>query len=321
RTKAPIHVWRAPVLQSTVGATVLVPAISGPKDVSSGIQRQLIATAPSNVGRSTTLIDPDELTHMGENKIALVSFDEQDPSDLVVSHQARQADADFILQGEILLDRRPGPNEHGSDQAPNARRLLCSWRLVPTSDTAAQNANGSPMGEPVAFSLDQAIDKYPDLALARDPDAALQAAVVRGSLELITPWVDRERIQLDVPFGMLGSRTIRKANGLARQGRWAEAEQLWQEAHDRFPWSSAASHNLALASVAKQDFSAARTLARRAVRLKPTRRHQRTLAWVEQTQRAYHDAFQLADPPEGWSITRSATASNRNEFPNGNDGG
>ncbi|MEM6472481.1 MAG: hypothetical protein AAF802_23165, partial [Planctomycetota bacterium] len=47
RTKAPIHVWRAPVLQSTVGATVLVPAISGPKDVSSGIQRQLIATAPS----------------------------------------------------------------------------------------------------------------------------------------------------------------------------------------------------------------------------------------------------------------------------------
>ncbi|MFG0261604.1 MAG: hypothetical protein ACF788_04360, partial [Novipirellula sp. JB048] len=63
-------------------------------------------------------------------------------------------------------------------------------------------------------------------------------------------------------------------------------------------------HNLALAAAAAQDFSQAKRLARKAVRQYPLPMYQRTLVWIEQAQRQYHQAFNLPDPPEGWFVTR-----------------
>jgi tetratricopeptide (TPR) repeat protein len=232
--------------------------------------------------------------------VALVSYDDDaDQSDLALLSKARRHGFDYILRGEILPDRRP------RSIAEAGRQLTVSWRLLPVDPQLQAAESDRAGGMPIVVNLDDALQRYPDLALVDDDEAALHAAVIRDTLPLIVPSVQRTRVQLEIPYLLPGARRIRRGNAYARAGRWAEAEAHWRQALERFPFSSVAVHNLAIAAVAKQDYRTARQLARKAVRMKPTRLHQRTLVWVEQMQRAYHQAFDLPDPPEGWLVTRS----------------
>ncbi|WP_182865546.1 tetratricopeptide repeat protein [Rhodopirellula sp. JC639] len=298
---APIHVWAPPTLQSTVGHSVMVPKIVGPRELADPIHEKLLQAAPSDTGRSTRLVSAEQASRSateGDSGISLVSYCGDDESDLALAKTAQQSHIDFILRGEILPDPRPRSITEAG------KRLTVSWRLSSVgADRQAQSA-GRPLGQPIVVELESAFKRYPDLALAADQDAALQAAVVRDTLPLITPTVWRDRVQLEIPYLLPGTQGIRQGNALAVAGRWGEAEAKWQEVRDRYPFSSVAVHNLAIAAVARQDFGQARSLARRAVRMKPTKLHQQTLVWVERTQRAYHEAFGLSDPPEGWSVTR-----------------
>lgn len=304
RMGAPIHVWQPPVLQSTVGKTVVVPPLSGPPETANAIHKQLLASTPRDAGRQTTLVDPQQLppANVTPSGIALVSYEDNDVSDLAINAQARRAGADFVLRGEILADRR-----RGNTGASSNPRLLLSWHLTPLiSERDTKSTRPPEDGCPVALNLETSLERYPDLHLAGGPEEVLRAAAVREAIPLITPSVQRDRVQLEIPYGFLGSREIRRGNLSARQGRWAEAEASWKSVYQKYPWSSVAVHHLAIAAVARQDFSEARRLAKKAVRMRPTKLHKETLVWVEQTQRAFHEAFELPDPPEGWSITRSA---------------
>jgi len=173
-----------------------------------------------------------------------------------------------------------------------------SWRLTSLAD------GGDAAGMPLVVHPEQAVERYPDLALITDPQQRITAAAVRDTYRLLTPWIDRQRMLLSQPFLMPGSRDVRRGNLAARAGRWGEAEQIWQNVWDKHPTQIAALHNLALAAAAGQDFSRAKQLARRAVRLRPTSLHKNTLVWIELMQRDYHESFHLPDPPEGWFVSR-----------------
>ncbi len=162
----------------------------------------------------------------------------------------------------------------------------------------------SNQGQPIVVDVESSIQRYPDLALLENQNEILASAAARETFRLITPSVDRKRVQLAIPYAMLGSRDVRRGNLAARSGKWSEAEQIWSKVLDRHPLQAAAAHNLALAAVAGQDFSRAKKLARQAIRLQPTSLHQQTLVWIELKQRDYHQAFQLPDPPEGWFVTQ-----------------
>lgn len=280
----------------------MVPRLIGPKEIAEPIHEQLIAASPKDRGRSTELISAEDVKQSAqktsEHGIALVSYDENDESDLALMTAGREQNLDFVLRGQIIPDRRPRPIREAGD------RLTVSWSLVPLNRSGKPAESDRQPGQPVIVDFESAIKKYPDLSLAENKEAALRAAMVRETLPLFTPSVQRDRVQLEIPYVTPGSKLIRKGNALARAGRWGEAEAVWKQVSEKYRFSSVAVHNLAIAAAAKQDFSTARKLASKAVRMKPSSLHQQTLVWVEKTQRMYHEAFELSDPPEGWFVTR-----------------
>ncbi|MCC9604032.1 hypothetical protein LOC67_26055 [Stieleria sp. JC731] len=316
RVTAPVHRWQEPQLGSTVAQTVLLPEIVGPSETARSLQKRLIDATPRDDGRAFKLVSLDTLenetlaesaaqseTPSGENSIALVSHQEQIKSDVSLLPLAKSHDVQYLLRGEILTQRRAIPIDQVNE------RLTVSWCLTPIAGHEKENP-GSPEklnqnGTPVVVTFDAAIEKYPDLAWLNDRQAVLEIAMVRETMALIAPSIQRDRLRLDTPWISPGSLHTFLGNHYASTGRWPEAETQWQKALRWNPLSTAAMHNLAIAKAAKQDFSAARQLAKRAILFAPTKRHQRTAVWVETAQRSYHEAFALGTPAEGWSVTRS----------------
>ena len=292
RLDAPIHHWEPAKLESTVGKRVVVSAVAGSEEIAADVREKLFEFAPAEPGRETSLIDA--MTLQGKSEIQLVSASDSEPNDVALASVAKREGAEFLLRGEIIQTRtalRPKSEED--------RTLKISWRL-----TALDNIHPGG-GSPVVVDVRSAIDRYPDLAVVSDYDEVLINAAVRDTYRLITPSVTRDRVQLDIPYLLPGSRAVRQGNLLARGGRWGEAEAIWSGVVEKYPSQVAAIHNLALAAAAGQDFSRAKKLARKAVRLQPTKVHRQTLVWIELKQRDYHESFQLPDPPEGWFVTES----------------
>jgi len=314
RMGVPIYVWKPPEIASAVGKRVVLQSVNGPADIAEPLTADLLASVPRDVGRATTIVPADQLD-IG-SMVALASATDGEPSDLLVASAARRQQFDFVLRGEVLQQtdapkprkptlperkQRPG-SEQSSDPAAHAAisdptRLSLSWRLTGLD---GQTGGG---GSTVIVELDSAVKQYPELALRTDTAQILAAAAARETFRLFTPSIDRRGVQLAIPYFVPGSREVRRGNVTALQGRWSEAEQIWQDVLDTHPTQAAAAHNLALAAVARQDFSAAKELARRAIRQQPTPLHKHTLVWIELRQREYHQAFGLPDPPEGWFVT------------------
>ena len=294
-------------MESTVDQTVMVSKIIGPPEVADSIQKRLLNAAPSDLGRRTTLCDVTDVYKQDQQHrlqsdeagaIALVAYNEETESDLELITVARRQRIDYVLRGEILADRMARP------LADAGNRLAVSWRLTPTDPNEQASQVGKRLGTPVVVTYEAAIKKYPDLAYVAEKQDVLEVAVIRETLPMICPSVQRDDVTLETPFLLPGSRLVRRGNRLATMGRWAEAESEWTEALRWNPWSSVAMHNLSIAKVAKQDFSSARKLARRSILFRPSKQHQRNAVWVEQAQRDFHEAFELPEPPEGWSVTR-----------------
>ena len=285
----PIHVWQPPVLQSTVGKRVVVSPVAGPDSLADDLNQQLLAQAPRDTGRKTTLLEASTLQPV--HPLRLVSATDEEPSDLVLAAASKQAGYEYSLRGEILADRYP--DQTGTEN----RDLTVSWRLM---DLQTNRPVG---GQPITVEVDSAIQQFPDLATITDPQTVLITAAVRETYGLITPTVQREHVQLAIPYLTPGSRQVRRGNAEALAGQWNVARQIWSEAAEKHPSQTAAFHNLAIAAAAAQDFSTAKRLARVAVRRSPFGQAERTLVWIEFKQRAYHEAFDLPDPPEGWFVT------------------
>ncbi|MDM4017730.1 tetratricopeptide repeat protein [Roseiconus lacunae] len=319
RVTAPVHRWVPPVLDSAVDQSVLLSEIVGPPQVVASLEERLLDAVPRDAGRRFDLISIDRLQEQSQAEsptgpIALVAHQESVPSDVSLIPLAKQQGIKYLLRGEVLPQPGPVPIANASE------RLAVSWCLTPIDEAASQgqltsSADGntksaaSPaqqqMGIPLVITLESAIEKYPDLGLVSDKQTALEIAMVRETLPLLSPSIRRDRVRLDQPIWLLGSSHVHRGNRFAATGRWQEAEREWRTALRWNPLSTAAMHNLAIAKVAKQDFSAARKYARKSIRFGPTKRHQRTAVWVEKSQRDYHEAFELADPAEGWMVTRS----------------
>ena len=309
RMGVPIHVWQPPMLKSTVGKTVVLQAVAGDEQTAKAIKEKLLATVPSDPGRETIIIQPDDLQR--DSMVQLASSSDDGTSDVALASVAKRQNVDFILRGQVLthpqtddssVDRSDAPadwNQTTEDHriVTENPQLTMSWRLTSVSNQPSNH------GQPVVVDVKSAVDRYPDLALLADQNEILSSAAARETFRLITPSVDRTRVQLAIPYMIPGSSQVRHGNLAALAGRWAEAKQIWSSVLDRYPMQAAAAHNLALAAVASQDFSSAKALARQAIRLQPTPLHQRTLVWIELQQRAYHHSFNLPDPPEGWFVT------------------
>lgn len=301
RTGAGVHVWQPPILESAVGKRVAIGPVVGPKEVAQPIRQAMLDQAPSDAGRALTAIDPEKLNH--SETIRLVSGT-SDVNDIALSSAARRESVDYILRGQVL-SRRTTTDVDGDGQAdfdPDVP-LAVSWRLMAVADD--RHAGGAP----VIVDVKSAIETYPDLALVGDPAVQLATASVRDAYRLVTPSIVRDRVQLAIPYVIPGSKETRRGNALAMQGRWGEAEAIWQTVVDDHPSQIAALHNLAIAAAAGQDFSRAKTLVRKAIRRQPTPLHKNTAVWIEQQQRRYHEAFGLPDPPEGWFVTRATVES------------
>ncbi|WP_146600920.1 tetratricopeptide repeat protein [Novipirellula aureliae] len=297
-TRAPIHFWSPPEIQSAVGKRVAVSKVSGPEAIADKIHTQLLANSPRDPGRSLELVDYEKL--QAHSTIQLVSAIDDQTSDVALASAARRQGYDYILRGEVLAGRqhrRISPNLNQGD-AKQVDQLTMSWRLM------SMNESNRSSGRPVVIDEASAVDLYPDLAFVPNPTDRLVSAAVRETYRLITPSIDRQKVILAVPVVFLGSAAVRRGNVEARKGNWAKAEQIWSEVAKKHPLQAAAVHNLALAAAAAQDFSRAKRLARQAIRQHPTTMYKETLVWIEQRQRDYHKAFNLPDPPEGWFVTR-----------------
>ena len=325
RMSVPIHVWQPPVLESTVGKTVVIQSVDGPREATDPIKQKLLATVPRDVGRATSIVTSDTLRPKRgtfDSKVMLASATDEDNSDVAVASLARRQGVDFVLHGQVLTAPTPTPSDSGSSQPVGKRsplptdprriisdgqqqaeslddpRLTLSWRLT------AVGEEPSNQGRPISVDLKSAVDRYPELAYVDDAQEVLYSAAARETYRLITPSVDRTRVQLAIPYGLPGSRKVRRGNIAAINGNWAEAERIWGEAWHRHRWQAAAIHNLAIAAAAGQEFSRAKQLARQAIRLQSLPLHKQTLVWIELRQRDYHRAFGLPDPPEGWFVTQ-----------------
>jgi hypothetical protein len=284
----PIHMWQPPQLESTVGKRVVLSTVAGPDDVAGPLKQELLAMAPRDAGRATALVDASSLRDSAE--IRLVSATDAEPNDVAIASAARREGIDCVLRGEVIENRYP--REDG-----NQAKLKVSWRLTSLSDQPTV------CGSPVVVDVESAIDRYPDLAFVGDDNQILTAAAARDTFRLITPSVDRDRVQLAIPYLLPGSKEVRRGNAAALAGRWGEAETIWTAVAEKHPLQIAAIHNLALSAAAGQDFSRAKQLARKAIRLHPSADYKQTLVWIELKQRDYHKAFGLPDPPEGWFVT------------------
>lgn len=282
----PIHVWQPPQLESTVGKTVAISKVIGPRETADLVEARLLEMAPADSGRETTFIQSESLQDKSE--IQLVSWSDEEPNDVALASVARQEGIDYVLRGEVLENRI---QRDGEDP------LIVSWQLTSIAE------NRSAGGRPIVVETESAIDRYPDLAFASERESLLANAAVRDTFRLIVPWVERQRVDLAIPYFLPGSEEVRRGNAAALAGRWADAAQIWTEVAEKHPTQVAATHNLAIAAAAAQDFSRGKLLARKAIRRQPTKLHKETLVWIEQMQRRYHNSFNLPDPPEGWFVS------------------
>lgn len=295
RLAAPIHVWQSPLIESTVDKQVVVSSVAGPEDVAGVVRQKLLRMAPRDLGRSTQLIDYQDLQPRSE--IRLVSATDHEPSDLALASVGRDIGADYLLRGE-LLRRRESRLDDESGGVADIDSVTISWCMTSLKDG---NHGG---GLPITVNTKLAIENYPDLAFLGDVDEILTTAAVRESFRLMVPSIRRERIEIENAYFLPGSREIRRGNILASTGQWGEAERIWSSVLSKYPFQIPAMHNMALAAAAAQDFSRAKQLARRAIRLHPSKLHQSSLVWIETRQRDYHKSFDLPDPPEGWFLTK-----------------
>jgi hypothetical protein len=298
---APMHVWKAAHVPKPGLVRVAVAPIGGS---SNATDRLLVAMQRAQPQPSPLIaaVYPQELSEIGG--IQLVSFDNQ-PNDMATLSSARRGGLDYVLQGHVLdseLDiPPPDPNERKRfrlfKKKEKLEHMTVRWTIIDVP-------SGQRVGEKT-ISLDrkQAEKLYPDMAFhTQSNDAKVLTASARQSWSFVAPTTDQVQATLDLPWVSLGSSQVRKGNGYARQGNWELAEREWQDVAKLHPRNKAAWKNLSLAAVAREDFRLARDRLKHADTWLPGDSTFPTLTWIEQRQRDYHQAMDLAPPPEGWSL-------------------
>jgi hypothetical protein len=321
-----MHAWRAPAMAAqghrADHSRVALAHVQGPNEVADAVEERMRQRIPFESAH-VELVDPEGLDRAAA--IRLVSSS-GDVSDIAALDGARNQNARYLLFGEVASRvRRAQPGEVRSGQrSPTLNgpagepqvhlvdgRLAMHWRVydVATGVTIARHTH--------SFDADSAKKKYPDLEVFAGSETELLAdAAARDAWQLVAPMVQTERARLALPWLTPGAATIRRGNLLAYQQQWPEAERQWQLALDRYPWSQAARHNLAIAAAAREDFAAARGLSQTAMKWWPSNHYKQSYVWLESLRRDYHQAHQLPDPVDGWPLSPPPpTSHDPNEVP------
>jgi len=307
RAAAPIHVWSPPKLASAVGAKVAIAPIRGDTKIARPLGEAMLRTQPRDVGRNVVAIDSRRLQN--DEVIRLVSSAEGETSDIALATLARRNGIDFVLVGEVIrsTDRRNNADNVPWDDLPwdIANKLVTSIENTATDSSADETGLIRVSWSLMDVRRGVPLNGLPVVTLGNPSDPSDESIdlAAQSAWELVVPHVIRDHTELIAPRLTIGSREIRKGNVAAAAGDWNRAEQIWLAVLKRSPRNHAAKHNLAVAAVARQDYSAARQHISAALTASSSSIYRSTSVWIEQSQRDYHTAFGLPDPPEGWAAT------------------
>lgn len=291
-------------------ARIAIAPIAGNRSLAHSIEDAMFAQRPQS-RVDIAVFTPEQLL---ENSAVRLASTAPLTSDILSLGAARNAGAEFLLQGEILnatvdlaSTEQPAKPEKVNwnqayfrkpkDSAKKQESILLSWRVIDvktskTIETASFN-----------LSTQAAIKLYPDLDFVEhDQSQLLISAAARETWKTVCPYVAKEKVELASPWLLPGSFFVRRGVSAARKGQWELAEQRWQTAAKLFPFNSAAQHNLAIAYAAREDFPAAKQQLQKAAGLFSYRLPSQTLFWLDQQHRNYNRAHQLGKPGEGWAF-------------------
>jgi hypothetical protein len=294
RMTAPMTVWEPPLNRARTFGSIAMSPIAGPAEVTGKLHEAMIVNQPQ-AGQPIAFLHPQLLQEM--TSIQLASFDGQ-PSDIAGLSAARRANADVLLQGQVLRvnTEPPPPRKSPLDKSPQpSEQISLSWAVIDVG-------SGERIGfHTLTIDREQAEKAYPDLnSLGGEPVDRVIQAISRESWAMFSPRTKTVDTMLVLPWFIPGSNLVRQGNGFARQGRWDLAEERWQDAAAKHSWNDAAWHNLALSAAAREDFELARRRLNHAKTWWPNDRADKTERWLDETQRSYHRALSLPDRQGGW---------------------
>ncbi len=330
QTVAPIHVWAPPRIDSAVGKRIAIAPLAGEPRIAEPLHAAMLRQLPTDLGRRVDAIDARQLQN--PQNIRLVSADSGEPSDIALASLARRSDIDLLLFGEVISTSSERSAVAAQDQGNAASDSDVPSDLggglpgdrpgvrVPTEGSAEASRNVDSVGKDalaptrmlrISWKLidirnDRPLSGQPVVSYGRPGESELDLVnrAAKDAWELLVPHVVQQEAQLAQPRLTARASRIRQGNQVAAEGRWSEAEWIWRGVISREPQSHAAMHNLAVAAVARQDFTQARQFIGAALVAKKSSLYQATAVWIETRQREYHASFNLPDPPEGWAATR-----------------
>lgn len=319
RATVPIHTWVPSKTHAPVGAKIaLAPVSSAPAAgstvdtamLASQIEQALLAQRP--VARAdVALFTSDQLAQRSPIRLASTRALQ---SDLTAIQAARAIKADILLQGTIVsadlvsvdqLDSKPQQStnfnelffQRRDDSDEKDESLLISWRVLDAESGRTLDAQST------TLRTQEIEEQYPDLRMLHsDNRDMLAAATAREAWKLLSPVVVKDEVRLSVPWLQPGAWTVRRGVAAAKKGKWQLAEERWQKAATRYPFSAAAHHNLAIAMAAREDFHGAKEQLQSAVGPLAIRLPTESLFWLDQRHRRYHEAHGLAKPTAGWAF-------------------
>ncbi len=294
RTTAPMWMWRAPAVDRFEPRIGVAP-VAGQTEAAKLLTKSLMDHAPKQYA---SIVGPEELEE--RSLLQLASYDGQ-PNELAAIKAAHHANCRVLMVGEVLQDqledREPGPN----------RFIFFKSKPPPKSITVGWKAIDSQSGEVLASTVNRfeakSLGKNSSLlqTTLSETDQVI-AAAASEAWAMVLPTLELVDVPLAMPTLGRDMISVYQGNRLAKQGLWDQAEMSWQNAASRYPKSKAAWHNLSMASVAKEDFPQARSRIRHADSWYPYSQAKSSMVWLERKQRAYHRAFNLSDPKEGWQF-------------------
>ncbi len=298
RSSAPIYVWQPAPFTCPDGSRVAIGTVGGDQDIAAQLEQALMRQRPS-ARADLALITPQQLKAV--SPILLASTASLDNEALSMA-AARIATADFLLLGDVLssnLNQNSGvvTAEFDNINTTGNERLLTSWRLIDVHTSRAVATRAVSMNTAVAD------ETYPDLVEAiPDASSRLVVASARETWRELAPSVQRDQVELMIPWLQLGAIPTRSGIVDAHQGRWDLAEQKWRLATRRNPLNIAARHNLAIAQAAREDFPGAKQMLEKVSWPLSTRLPAESRFWLDQRHRQYHAAHGLGKPQLGWSF-------------------
>jgi hypothetical protein len=321
RTTAPIYVWKPPAVEIPRNSKIAIAPLIADPILGGAIQMAMLEQRPA-IRADLAVLTEQQLLEASPVRLASTASFLSDltalqaaqslGADLLICGQVYSSDIDWTKEASSSADSTKNMNQvflqrmSGTDVLDPEYHLLMSWNLMRVS-------TGQSIGsEQFTIHSHEVLERYPDLQhLADQPATLLVTAAARETWRSVAPSVSKETVQLAVPWLQPGAIRTQLGVRAAKKGQWNIAAEHWRAVASRW-WlpSPAASHNLAIAEAAKEDFAAARSHLENASGWRNIGLPIETPIWLDYQQRRYHQAHGLEPPEKGWLFPSSAELQN-----------